>query len=210
MPPKLRPSPSASASAFHVGTKKVGNDGNAYVVSETKAGVRRWVPAVKAAKAAKDSTAGGIMWRTTNPVNSAHMGFRGDTDDRIPVPADVWNAKLPVRKGDRVALVFFDGAPAVTAPVKGGTVRDMFDSIAAGMQKRIDADQFRTAYAAIGAFLVTKPRTGILQGKSLVVQLVEKLEAGTLTPYDLVRDNYDFYEGNLSRTDGIWTYAVGS
>jgi hypothetical protein len=38
----IRPSPTVSATKFKVGTKKRGNDGNMYVVIETKNRVRRW------------------------------------------------------------------------------------------------------------------------------------------------------------------------
>lgn len=39
---KLRPSPSESATLFKVGTKKKGNDGNIWIITETKTGVKRW------------------------------------------------------------------------------------------------------------------------------------------------------------------------
>lgn len=38
-----RPSPSASATTFKVGTRRKGNDGNMYVVKANKNGVQRWV-----------------------------------------------------------------------------------------------------------------------------------------------------------------------
>lgn len=39
-----RPSPTQSATAFAIGTKRKGNDRRMYVVAATKTGVRRWVP----------------------------------------------------------------------------------------------------------------------------------------------------------------------
>jgi len=41
-PVKLRPSPSESATLFKVGTKKVGNDKNIWVIVETVTGTKRW------------------------------------------------------------------------------------------------------------------------------------------------------------------------
>jgi len=41
-PVKMRPSPSESATLFKRGFKKIGNDGNMYVIEEDVNGVRRW------------------------------------------------------------------------------------------------------------------------------------------------------------------------
>jgi len=38
----MRPSPSESATLFKIGTKKKGNDGNMYIITKTKSGVKRW------------------------------------------------------------------------------------------------------------------------------------------------------------------------
>lgn len=40
---KERPSPSESATKFAVGTRRVGNDGNMWIVRKTKNGTKRWV-----------------------------------------------------------------------------------------------------------------------------------------------------------------------
>lgn len=37
-----RPSPSESATLFKVGTVKKGNDGNMWIIIQTKSGVKRW------------------------------------------------------------------------------------------------------------------------------------------------------------------------
>lgn len=37
-----RPSPTESATLFEVGTIKKGNDGNMWIITETKSGVKRW------------------------------------------------------------------------------------------------------------------------------------------------------------------------
>lgn len=41
-PIKLRPSPTESATLFKVGTKKVGNDKNTWIIVETATGTKRW------------------------------------------------------------------------------------------------------------------------------------------------------------------------
>ena len=39
---KKRPSPSESATLFNIGTKKIGNDGNEWIIKENKNGVKKW------------------------------------------------------------------------------------------------------------------------------------------------------------------------
>ncbi|AYV75250.1 MAG: hypothetical protein Terrestrivirus1_124 [Terrestrivirus sp.] len=39
---KIRPSPSSSATLYKVGSKKKGNDGNIWIISEDKNGVKKW------------------------------------------------------------------------------------------------------------------------------------------------------------------------
>lgn len=39
---KTRPSPTASATLYKVGTKKTGNDKNTWIIVENKNGVKRW------------------------------------------------------------------------------------------------------------------------------------------------------------------------
>ena len=41
--PKVRPSPTVTATIFKKGTEKIGNDGNMYVVDKNKNGSLRWV-----------------------------------------------------------------------------------------------------------------------------------------------------------------------
>jgi hypothetical protein len=43
--PKERKGPEESATLFAVGTRKRGNDGNMWIISETSAGVKRWIRA---------------------------------------------------------------------------------------------------------------------------------------------------------------------
>ena len=56
---KVRKGPTASATAFNVGTKKKGNDGNYWIVVATKANVHKWQKiknSTKTAKTAKTTT----------------------------------------------------------------------------------------------------------------------------------------------------------
>ena len=48
----VRKSPTASATTFPIGTRKRGNDGRVWIVDQTRAGIRRWVPVPVAARAA--------------------------------------------------------------------------------------------------------------------------------------------------------------
>lgn len=224
MAPKApRNSPSESATKFAIGTNKTGNDGNKYVVVATAAGVQRWAKATSAPKGSK-SLIDSISWRTTDPVSDAHAGYVSGTDDTIPVPPEAWKTKLAVRKGDTVALAWdYDGRePAIVAPVKGTTLLDMFKSIEAGMRAPIKVDQFAKAYKLIGDSRLARPQPPGGRSKrttkrtrwspmSTVADLVRKLELRQLTPYELIRDGYDFWEGNLKRErSGVWTYGLGS
>jgi hypothetical protein len=142
-----------------------------------------------------------IQWRTTNPVSSMNIGW--DSDDKpIPVPKYLLTKKLKIRKNDRVVLVYHNSKPIITAPIVGYTVKDLFQSINKGMKMIIkpDRDNVENVYSIISRFVPKR--------RSILIDLFEK---NKLTPYHLVRDNYDFYEGNLKRErNGIWTYAVGS
>ena len=50
---KVRKGPTASATAFSVGTKKKGNDGNYWIVVATKANVHKWQKIKKTTKSTK-------------------------------------------------------------------------------------------------------------------------------------------------------------
>lgn len=141
-----------------------------------------------------------IQWITTNPVSSVNVGY--ENDKPIPVPKYLLAKKLKIRKNDRIVLVYHDSRPVITAPIIGDTVKDLFQSISKGMKIIIkpDRDNVENVYSIISRFIPKR--------RSILVDLFEK---NKLTPYHLVRDNYDFYEGNLKRNrNGVWTYAVGS
>ncbi len=48
-----------------------------------------------------------IHWHITYPASYANFGYDGD-ENPIPVPDEVMNHKLPIRKYARVALVYCD------------------------------------------------------------------------------------------------------
>ena len=52
----MRPSPTESATLYKIGTRKYGNDGNTYIVTMTKAKVKRWTELVKTIKHIKKRT----------------------------------------------------------------------------------------------------------------------------------------------------------
>ena len=141
-----------------------------------------------------------INWRTTAPITTMNIGY--ENDKPIPVPKEVLSYKLNIKKGDRVVLVYYNSQPAITCQVMGKTILDLFKSINSGMKSKIspnNTDQ-QVVYGIIGNFIKSSDR----------LRLIKLYETNKLTPYDLVIDNYDFYEGNLKKTNGIWTYAVGS
>lgn len=140
-----------------------------------------------------------IQWRTTDPISTMNIGY-DDDDKRIPVPKELLEQKLKIKKNDRVVLVYNRSVPIITAPIIGSTVKDLFKSINKGMHKIIQHDNVENIYSLISRY-VPKKR----------FELITLFEQHKLTPYHLVRNNYDFYEGNLRRNNsGIWTYAVGS
>jgi len=109
------------------------------------------------------------------------------------VPAAVWRARLPARRGDRVALVYPEGVPVLTAPLRGATLGAVFGAIEAGMRASLPQTEAPAVYGIIGAFK-----------RERRLQLVDGFERGRLTAGDLVRGNYEFYEGGLARgADGV-------
>lgn len=149
----------------------------------------------------KEFSVNDIQWRTTNPISSMNIGW-DNNDNPIPVPKHLLVKKLNIKKNDRIVLVYHDSKPVISAPIIGDTVKDLFQSISKGMNTviRPDKNNVEQVYSIISRFV---PRRRHI--------LINLFEENKLTPYHLVRDNYDFYEGNLKRErNGIWTYGVGS
>lgn len=141
-----------------------------------------------------------INWRITDPITKINMGYKNDKE--IPIPNDILDYKLNITKGDKVVLVYYDTEPVITFPISGKTVKDLFMSIEKGMKTIIkNTENTEIIYKIVSKFIHPKKR----------FELIKLYETNKLTPYKLVRDNYDFYEGNLKRNrNGIWTYGVGN
>ena len=54
---KMRPSPAESATLFPIGTKKVGNDGNVWIIKKNINGTHRWAKMDEEQKISKSNTA---------------------------------------------------------------------------------------------------------------------------------------------------------
>ncbi len=71
-----RPSPSASATSFSVGTHRKGNDGNMYTVAENKNGVHRWQKSTaKTSTKTSKADALGIVFGELDRISSNNSDF---------------------------------------------------------------------------------------------------------------------------------------
>ena len=145
-----------------------------------------------------------IHWRITEPITQMNIGY-DKNDNPIPVPKEILDQKLNIKTKDRITLIYSRGSskPFITFPIVGKTVKDLFKSLSKGMKTVIIPNSCITfgIYDIISNFIRPVDR----------LRLINLYETKKLTPYHLLRDNYEFYEGNLKRgSDGIWTYGVGS
>ena len=142
-----------------------------------------------------------ISWKLSQPFSTARL-YEAELGRFVPFSKDILAINMGVRKGDRIALLYNNDEVLLTAPIKGGqTLHDVLRSLEKGMQTPLTTlNQIQVAYQMIGYFFKPSDR----------LRLVKRLEQKKLTPGDLVKDNYEFFEGNLRRTGNIWIYAVGS
>ena len=101
----MRPSPTESATLYKIGSRKRGNDGKMYIVTVTKAKVKRWTELVKTIKHIKKRT------RRDKKMTKTRKRHKETTTD-----ANVWgkNKKLEnfwrkLASGDKVILVYNNG-----------------------------------------------------------------------------------------------------
>jgi len=101
----MRPSPTESATLYKIGSRKRGNDGKMYIVTVTKAKVKRWTELVKTIKHIKKRT------RREKKMTKTRKRHKETTTD-----ANVWgkNKKLEnfwrkLASGDKVILVYNNG-----------------------------------------------------------------------------------------------------
>lgn len=132
-----------------------------------------------------------VSWKMSEPLDKAV--FIGD-----------WNKTLPVQKKDSVALLYSEGKPILSAPLRGKSVSCVLRTMERHFHKLLDpscSSTVRAIYQYIGFFLHGNNRK----------QLVDQFENGSLTIADLLRDGYEYYEGPLMRTrNGVWIYGTGS
>lgn len=76
---KVRKGPTASATAFNIGTKKKGNDGNYWIVVATKANVHKWQKITKTMKKMKTS----IKPSTNSKMKQCEDFCKNDYKDRV-------------------------------------------------------------------------------------------------------------------------------
>lgn len=145
-----------------------------------------------------------VNWRITRPVNTANLGY-DEADNPIPIPASMWAKRLPRAKtGQKVALLYDESHPVWTTELRGGsTLRHFFQSISDGMHVPFDSGDVRhrsVAYYLIAKRLHSRDRK----------RLIGLFENDRLTPWHIVNDNYDFFEGHVKYEGGVWVYATGS
>ena len=142
-----------------------------------------------------------ISWKLSQPFSTARF-YEAELGRFVPIPKEMLAIKLAVRKGDRIALLYNNDKVVLTAPITGGkTLKDVLHSLEKGMQTPLTTrHQIQVAYQMIGYFFKPSDR----------LRLVKRLEQKKLTPADLVKDNYEFFEGDLRRKGNTWIYAVGS
>lgn len=131
-----------------------------------------------------------VFWRMTLPLSVAAKEFPEEFKKRVTV-----------RKRDRIALVYDNGKPVLTAPATGSTYGQVLRSLEKGLGKPLTTEDVYAVYVVISRFFHRADR----------LRLIKKFESGKLTARDLIRDNYEFFEGNLKRgKGGVWVYASGS
>lgn len=199
------PSPKGLGMCAHaekVGTKANGKDGRAWIVKKDKNGTKSWKPQDRSpSKLPLAKQLNLIGWRTTDPTSSANLGW--DADDKpIPVPKELLDYQPGFRAGDRAAIAWpyeGDGAGPFTVPITGKTILALFKSIERGMRQKIKVTKENTAFME-----------SWLPRHSDGAKFSKMYAAGTLTPFDFIRDAYDFWEGGLQRDGKVWGFGLGS
>lgn len=201
-----RKGPPYSANLYEIGAKKKGLDGNIWIITKTKIGIKRWIIYKKINKKTENKESAkdidkNISWDITKPVSEIEL-FDRSNDNFKEVPKSYFESKLPIKKNDHVVLIYHNGEPLFTAPVYGSTRLSIFKSIEKGMNQRIDnndRENVRKVYIMITYWFRSNARK----------ELANKFESGKLLVKDLVGD-HRWYENNLKRKNKIWQYGLGS
>lgn len=147
-----------------------------------------------------------MRWKITEPFESIRLL---QNNNLIPIPTNIFNLKLPIQIGDRVTLLFdIHGEAALTAPIIGNTIGEFLQSLYRSLITPIDVDSNNQEIQNILNCINHMPNSWKKH------QYLYKIAYNTLTPLYLLQtgNNGDhvFFEGNLRRNNGIWTYSTGS
>jgi hypothetical protein len=82
MQEKLRPSPTQSATLYKVGTKKTGNDGNIWIVSESSNGVLRWKLHKKPISSKQEKTKSASSKKRPKKVSNVKTKSKSDSKSK--------------------------------------------------------------------------------------------------------------------------------
>lgn len=143
-----------------------------------------------------------ISWNLTQPLSAAKMYGK---DDLVQIPKTMWDATLPVKKGDVIIVLTeslcqkSDRTVYLTEPVRGNNLRDVLKSVERGINRKISYKNKKykiptsVIYRKIGYFFYPKDR----------LELVNKYEGTGVKPVELYGDHIHF-EGLRRRGKSIY------
>lgn len=143
-----------------------------------------------------------VFWMINTPLKTMDYtrGYHSDSDESpVPVPKSHLKLRIPdFCQGDKVALICDgDNNPIIVKSIRKGTLKCLLKTIEKGMNEIIDNEDKelrQKLYNFIGTdWIHPKMR----------INLISKLETGTLKVMDLVGDA-NFYNGYQTRENGIW------
>ena len=97
-----------------------------------------------------------ISWVITKPVKE--MTIFIDDNERIKVPKWYMESKLDIKEGDRVALLWQDGALVYSYPIRGDTRLAVYKAIERGMNSHIKFSDTDCVRRSMQKLEVSSPR----------------------------------------------------
>lgn len=139
-----------------------------------------------------------MSWNITTPISKA---YTYEDDVKVKLPSSFLNTPVKIGKNDSVAILWYDNEPILTEPVKGSTLKHIFASIEKGMNRILEnnSENRKIVYLIISNFLKSDMR----------ISLIKKFESNKLKALDIAGDHV-FFDGNLSKINKIWGFALGS
>lgn len=129
-----------------------------------------------------------IKWEIGYKLSTARLNGK-------VIPQNIWNISYPVEKNDKI--IFVPWSQSIYISIHGNTLKDILQAIYDGLNQIINPldDHLRKlCYQQISEYY----------NSSMRLDLVYKLENGSLKYRDLLGD-YHFFGGNLTRKEnGIW------